>query len=185
MEEYLDILTPSGTLTGKTALKSSVHSNGYYHNTAHLWLYTPNREILLAQRSATKVICPLLWDVSVAGHVDAGETITEAVIREAQEEIGLILSTDQLKKIGVFSSFQTYEKGLIDNEFHHTFIAPLNQPLNTLIPEPNEVEGLKLVTLINFEELLNASGTNSHFVPSNFAYYKLVLESITDTIKNH
>ena len=39
-----------------------------------------------------KNIYPLLWDVSVAGHIDAGETFFEAAIRECKEEIGLTLT---------------------------------------------------------------------------------------------
>ena len=89
MDEYIDIVSKEGIPTGKSALKSEIHSKGHYHNTAHIWLYTTQGEILLAQRSAKKKICPLLWDVSVAGHVDAGERIEEAALRELKEEIGL------------------------------------------------------------------------------------------------
>ena len=112
--------------------KSEIHSKGYYHNTAHVWLYTANGEILLAQRSATKVICPSLWDVSVAGHVDAGEFIIQAAIREVKEEIGLELHTNDLQKIGVFKCLQSYNNAIIDNEFHHTYIGELRVPLNKL-----------------------------------------------------
>ena len=75
MPEYIDIVTKQGIPTGKSALKSDIHTKGYYHNTAHVWLFIKDGQVLLAQRAASKLICPLLWDVSVAGHVDAGETI--------------------------------------------------------------------------------------------------------------
>ena len=61
MIEYIDIVTKEGVVTGSSASKSQIHTKGYYHNTAHVWLYTKNREILLAQRAASKLICPLLW----------------------------------------------------------------------------------------------------------------------------
>ena len=129
MEDYIDIITEFGTPTGKSASKSEVHTKGYYHNTAHIWLYTPNGKILLQQRSKLKVIYPLLWDVSVAGHVDAGETIEQAAIRETKEEIGLDITENELKKIGIFECFQSYDNTIIDNEFHHTYIAELQCPL--------------------------------------------------------
>ena len=56
------------------------------------------RQILLQQRSHKKTIHPLLWDVSVAGHIDAGETFIEAALRETKEEIGLLLKQKILKK---------------------------------------------------------------------------------------
>ena len=102
MEEYIDILTKEGNPTGESAPKSKIHQKGYYHNTAHIWFYTKSGEILLAQRAASKTICPLLWDVSVAGHIDAGETVEVAAIRETKEEIGLDISENDLIKIGVF-----------------------------------------------------------------------------------
>ncbi|HRV55626.1 MAG TPA: NUDIX domain-containing protein, partial [Mangrovimonas sp.] len=78
MEEYLDILDKTGKPLGESYLKSVVHQKGYYHNTVHIWFYTKEGQILLAQRSFKKTICPGMWDVSVAGHVDAGETLEAA-----------------------------------------------------------------------------------------------------------
>ncbi|WP_053977734.1 NUDIX hydrolase [Mangrovimonas xylaniphaga] len=178
MDELIDIVTKEGTLTGVSCPKSEIHTKGHYHNTAHIWLYTKNGDILLAQRSFEKAICPGMWDVSVAGHVDAGESIEEAAIRETQEELSLDLKQTDLDKIGVFECFQSYPFGITDNEFHHTYIAELQVPLEILKPQPGEVEALKLVDIATFKELLKNSGNNDHFVPSNRAYYETVLEAI-------
>jgi len=177
-DEYIDIVTEHGKETGKKALKSEIHSKGYYHNTAHVWLYTANGEILLAQRSATKVICPSLWDVSVAGHVDAGEFIIQAAIREVKEEIGLELHTNDLEKIGVFKCLQSYNNAIIDNEFHHTYIGELRVPLNKLKLQKGEVDDVKLVSFVVFNNLITNIGENNHFIPSNKHYYEFVLKSI-------
>ena len=179
MEEFIDIITKQGEPTGKSVLKSKIHNKGYYHNTAHIWFYTNNEEILLSQRSVKKIICPLLWDVSVAGHVDSGETIKQAALREIKEEIGLIISENNLNKIGVFECFQTYENGIIDNEFHNTFIAELSVPLSKLVLQKEEVEAIKLVSFDAFEALIkNIDNNDNHFVPSNKSYYEFVLQVI-------
>ena len=183
MEEYIDIVTKEGKPTGQSVLKSEIHSKGYYHNTAHLWLYTNEGQILIAQRAASKLICPLLWDVSVAGHVDSGETIEKAAIRETLEEISLTLSEADLVKIGVFECFQSYPNGITDNEFHHTFISELKVPIEQLIPQTGEVEALKLFPIKTFEEKLKFKTEDNYFIKSNKAYYQFVLKAIKNAIK--
>jgi isopentenyldiphosphate isomerase len=183
LDELIDIVTKDGEPTGKTALKSEIHKHGWFHNTIHLWLYTNKGEILLQQRSHKKKIFPLLWDVSAAGHIDAGETFIEAALRETKEEIGLDLQPEELQKIGIHKHLSSYNNGAIqDNEFHHVFIAELTKELNTLIPQKEEVEALKLVSLKEFNILLEHSETNGHFVPTNKSYYTFVSTNIAKVL---
>ena len=44
--------------------------------------------LLLGRRSAEKAFCPDTWDV-IGGHVEAGETFGDALLREVEEEIGI------------------------------------------------------------------------------------------------
>mgnify|MGYP001471383996 CR=1 FL=1 len=88
MDELIDIVDENGNYTGKTCLKSEAHKNGYFHPTIHIWLYTPDQQILLQKRALTKKVFPGLWDISVAGHIAAGEDIKIAAIIEIKEEIG-------------------------------------------------------------------------------------------------
>jgi len=178
LEEYIDIVSKTGQATGKSALKSEIHKKGHYHNTVHIWFYTIKGEILLQQRAASKAIYPLLWDVSVAGHIDAGESLKSGAVREIAEEIGLIVSEDSLNKIGVFECFKKYNNGIIDNEFHHTFLTKLDAPITRLTPQKEEVEALKLVSINTFKALLKNSETNGHFVSNNKKYYEFVLSEI-------
>ncbi|NNF83348.1 MAG: NUDIX domain-containing protein [Flavobacteriaceae bacterium] len=185
MDEYIDIVDENGRFTGQTVLKSEAHLNGWFHNTIHVWLYAPNGDILLSQRSAQKIIFPLLWDVSAAGHVDSGESIANAAKRETLEELGLELSDQELKPVGVYKHLSTYDDGRIkDYEFHYAHIAPLKVELNNLVLQEGEVDAVKLVSHNQFIELLEGSPDNMHFVPSNGNYYKLILEQVAKAVKN-
>ncbi len=82
MDERIDILTPEGKPTGKTALKSEAHKNGWFHATVHIWLFTSDEKILLQKRALTKKVFPGLWDISVAGHIGAGESILSSAKRD-------------------------------------------------------------------------------------------------------
>lgn len=179
MDEYIDIVDALGQPTGKKALKSEAHKNGWYHNTIHVWFYTRNGHILLQQRSRKKQILPLLWDVSVAGHIDAGETLETAAIRETREEIGLEINARDLKKIAVYCHEAIYFNATIkDNEFHHVYIAELKVPLKELVVQTSEVEALKLVSIATFKNLILNSSKNMHFVSTNADYYEFVSDEI-------
>ncbi len=183
MNEYIDIVSETGEPTGQVALKSEAHKKGLWHNTIHLWLFTKKGEILLQQRSHKKSIYPLLWDVSAAGHIDAGESFTNATIRETKEELGLDLNTNDLKKIGVHKHLSTYANGTIqDNEFHQVFVAELKVKIEKLVPQDDEVEAIKLVSFKEFRSLLEDSQNNNHFVATNRSYYLFVLDKISELI---
>ncbi|MDP5158852.1 MAG: NUDIX domain-containing protein [Flaviramulus sp.] len=179
MDEYIDIVDAEGNQTGDAELKSVIHQKGYYHHTAHIWFYNKEDQILLSQRSAKKIICPLLWDVSVAGHIDSGETPKQAAIRETKEEIGLDISENDLIEIGVFKCFQSHGNDIQDNEFHNTFIVELKAELSELTPQEEEVEALKLISFKKFQHYLDViNDDNNHFIASNKSYYECVLNAI-------
>lgn len=181
--EWIDILDRNGIPTGKKALKQDIHKHGYYHNTVHIWFYTENGDILLAQRAASKLICPNLWDVSVAGHVDAGETLITAAIREINEELGIHINEVDLVPIGVFLHENEYNNGAIkDYEFHNVYITELKCKLKDLNIDKNEVQAIKTVTFDEFEQLLDNSNTNLHFISSNRIYYEFVIQEIKNQL---
>jgi len=155
MDEVIDILTPEGKPTGKTALKSEAHKKGWYHATVHIWLFTTSKKILLQKRALTKKIFPGLWDISVAGHIGAGESVLNAAKREVFEEIGLELSEEDLIKIGTRVHQVSHSNGIIDNEHHHVFIAELKKPLSELKIQKEEVAAIQLFDLAILKQTKN------------------------------
>jgi 8-oxo-dGTP diphosphatase len=51
-------------------------------------IFVRNGRILLGRRSPHLLSCPNCWDV-IGGHVEEGETVEHALVREAEEEVGL------------------------------------------------------------------------------------------------
>lgn len=178
MDELIDILDENGNPTGRTLMKSEAHQNGLFHPTVHVWCYTANGRILVQQRAGDKATHPLLWDVSVAGHVGAGEDILNSAIREVREEIGLKIRRQDLKKIGVFKSVHKHGANLTDCEFHHTFLCELKVPLKSLKKQESEVAALALVPLFHLAEETLGLVQPYKYVPHNIDYYKAVLEAI-------
>ncbi len=178
MDELVDILDSEGNFIGKTALKSEAHRQGWFHPTIHVWFYTKGGKLLIQQRAKDKDTHPLLWDVSVAGHIGAGEKIEISAVREVQEEIGLTISTAELEKIGVFKSVHEHSEHLIDCEFHHTFLCELKVPLEGLRKQESEVEDLALISLLQFSEETWGMANLKKYVPHEIDYYKTIIKEI-------
>jgi isopentenyl-diphosphate delta-isomerase len=180
MDELIDILTPEGKPTQKTALKSEVHKNGWFHATVHIWLFTSDKKILLQKRALTKKVFPGIWDISVAGHIGAGEEILEAAKREIFEEIGLELEEKDLIKIGTRIHQVTHKNGIQDNEHHHIFIAELKVPVSALTMQEEEVAGLKLWNLTVLKQTKNLENV---LLPRFHEYYCAVYDKIISHLK--
>jgi isopentenyl-diphosphate delta-isomerase len=180
MDELIDILTPEGKPTQKTALKSEAHKNGWFHATVHIWLFTSDKKILLQKRALTKKVFPGIWDISVAGHIGAGEEILEAAKREIFEEIGLKLEEKDLIKIGTRIHQVTHKNGIQDNEHHHIFIAELKVPVSALTMQEEEVAGLKLWNLTVLKQTKNLENV---LLPRFHEYYCAVYDKIIGHLK--
>ena len=182
MDELIDILTPEGKSTGKTALKSEAHKKGWFHATAHIWFFTSDKKILLQKRALTKKVFPGIWDISVAGHIGAGEEILEGAKREVFEEIGLILEDKDFIKIGTRIHQVNHENGIQDNEHHHVFIAELKTPISELTMQPEEVAGLELWDLKVLKETKNLENV---LLPRFHEYYVTVYNKIISHLKEN
>ncbi|WP_313790956.1 NUDIX hydrolase [Flagellimonas alvinocaridis] len=182
MDERVDILDEQGNPTGASCLKSEAHRKGLLHPTIHVWLYTKDGRILLQQRGKHKDTHPLLWDVSVAGHVSSGEDIEWAAVREVQEEVGLTISNTDLKPIGKVKAIHKIAEDFIDAEFHHIFLCELKVPLSKLTKQESEVEALKLVPLLQFAEETWGMARVEKYVPHGTEYYKTVIKELKNRI---
>lgn len=92
MTEWLDVVDKNGAPTGQQVERERAHREGIRHRTAHVWLlrhHAGQTEILLQMRSKDKDSFPGCYDISSAGHIPAGESVTESALRELREELGV------------------------------------------------------------------------------------------------
>jgi len=83
------VIEPDGEVIGM-ASRAYCHSGAkILHPVVHLHIINRRGELYLQKRSMKKDIQPGKWDTAVGGHVDYGEKVTEALYREASEELGL------------------------------------------------------------------------------------------------
>lgn len=85
----LPVVDEGGKVLGK-ATRGFLHGGSkILHPVVHLHVFNSKGEMYLQKRPEWKDIQPGKWDTAVGGHVDYGETVEEALLREAREELGL------------------------------------------------------------------------------------------------
>jgi isopentenyldiphosphate isomerase len=175
-EEMIDLLSPDGTPLGRVKEKSLVHRDGDWHRTAHLWIVTPDRRVLLQKRAASKVNHPSLWDVSVAGHVDAGESPETAAVREAREELGIEIAEGELRQIGtIHEQWVIDERSYIDNEIQSVFLVRRSVEPTRLVLQPGEVDDVELLSV---SELRTAVSSRAARLVPHWPEYELLLAEL-------
>jgi len=87
-----------------------------YYRTIFIIVKDEKDKVLLQKRSSSKDLYPNCWDLSVGGHVNYGETYTEAAIKELREELGIVTNVKGLRFIG-----EVLVRLPSSNEFFHVF----------------------------------------------------------------
>ena len=152
MIELLDVLTETGAPTGLVKPKPDVHRDGDLHRASHVWIVGSDGRVLLQRRALAKRTWPGLWDVSVAGHVSAGESAIDAAIRETFEEIGLRLTPEELTHIATLRFHCELPDGYVENELHDVYLLRRDVDLATLTLDPLEVAEVRFVSFDDLDD---------------------------------
>ena len=179
MNEFVEIYSSTGKKTGKKELLSIAHQKGYPHATVHVWLFTNSGNLVIQKRSINKKINPNIWDIiSVAGHVKFGESIKDAVIREAKEELNLKVLKDNLKIHDVYYYKKKYNN-LIDAEFHHSFSYKVSSSEIDMETENNEVSEVNLISIKNLKDIIR-NNTPGYLIFNDMKEYYANMISIIE-----
>ncbi len=101
---------------------------------------------MLAQRKFTKKHDPGKWGPAVAGTVDEGETYDSNIVKEAEEEIGLLnITPDKGPKYYVTGEY---------NYFCQCYTLTIDTPADMLSIKEDEVEQIKWLTRDQLEKAL-------------------------------
>ncbi len=96
--ERFDVVNALDEVTAQ-ASRFEVHQQRLQHRAVHVFVFNAVGELFLQKRSRWKDVCPLLWDSSAAGHVNAGQDYAETAAREVQEELGVSATVEFVEKI--------------------------------------------------------------------------------------
>lgn len=174
-DELIDLLDDKGNKTGRTVMKHEAHVKGLWHETAHVWIYTTKREILLQQRSKKHSDIAGLWDFSAGGHIETGQGVESAAIREVKEELGLNISKQLLKKVFDLKAQNSHD-GIKNNEYYRVFLYKLHS-IPKFILQKEEVADAKFISIDLLEKELKDPVKRKQYV-SHGAYWFKAIDAI-------
>ena len=162
-DELIDICDEFNNLTRIQKMKSEAHREGLWHRAAHIWIYNSKGEILLQLRAKGKLLFPDVWDISVGGHVSAGEDPVISGLRELEEEIGLKVEQDDLQFLNIRKVKAIY-KELRNNEFYYVYFLKFDGNIKKMKLQNEEVQKIQFLSMgkIEKELKLNPSRYSPH-----------------------
>lgn len=156
-EELIDVLDENGVFTGAILPRSEIHKKGLWHRSIVVAIVNEKNEVLLQQRSSNKEKNAGMWDISVAGHISAGQDSLSAAAREINEEVSVLLGyRTEIKDFRYMYSFrkeQKFKEDFIERQFYDFFILRTSGlDDKTLYFQESEVQAVKFVELTELEK---------------------------------
>jgi len=143
MDEEIEILDAAGRPAGR-APRARAHREGLWHRAANVFLFDHDGRLLVQRRAQSKDVCPGAWDLSVAEHLEPGESYAEGAARGLREELGV--SGVVLEPLGGVRPcrIEMDEPFVRDFEFQQSFRGTLDAEV---VPDPQEVAEIGHCTL--------------------------------------
>lgn len=129
--ELLPIVDENGNTIGKTTRSEAHGPKRPLHPVVHLHLFNSQGKLYLQRRPLWKDVQPGKWDTATGGHVGYGESISNALMREVSEELGITGYTPSFLGKYVFESN-------VERELVHVFSTTFDGEVH---PNDEELDG--------------------------------------------
>jgi len=120
--------------------KDNFYTGKYIHRSSHLILFNSKNEILLQQRSETKIVWSNLYTFSVDATV-ADESYEDCIQREMQEELGISISA---KRLFTFPHFDATDKA-----WKCVFVGRSDAAIT---PDPRETQEVRWINVSELQK---------------------------------
>ena len=174
MMELIDVLDENGNKTGNTIDKDKAHLDGIYHPVVHIAVLSKDKKkILLQKRCASKKICPNMWDVAAAGHVDYNEDSLVSAKREFSEELGLDSNNYEFNFVGIFREIYDNQMYKV-REYASLYVIYADIDIKDIKIQEDEVSEVQWMSREKLEKLLSTDKIIWH------EYYDYILNLMND-----
>jgi len=134
----------------------------------HICIFNSKGEMLIQQRQSTKKAWPNLWDISVGGHDEAGETPQMSAERELFEELGI-------KKD--FTNIRPHLTINFVHGFDDYFLIKEDLDPESLTLQKEEVQAVKWASRDEIKKMIEEG--------SFIGYYKSLIDLLFDSLNQY
>lgn len=161
MDEWFSLADETGAEKG-SATRRECHGGSFLlHRVVHLLVFRTDGALLLQKRALTKDIQPGKWDTSVGGHVQAGESLDDALVREAAEELGIAdMRAERL--------YTYIMESPVEREYVTTFRCVWDGPVSH---QQDEIDEVRWFASDSLDELLSGDTVTPNF-REEWEYYR-------------
>ena len=147
----LPLVDEDGRVIG-TAPRSVAHEQHLLHPVVHLHVLNSAGDIYLQHRPTWKQTQPGKWDSAVGGHIDAGEDVATALLRETREEIGI---TD--------FKYRALEKYVFECELDRELVYPFMTIYDGPVCPSDELDGGRFWSRAEIEAAIGTGQLTPNF----------------------
>ncbi|MBO4309590.1 MAG: NUDIX domain-containing protein [Lachnospiraceae bacterium] len=143
-------------------------SEDAYTCVLHVLIFNSKGEMLIQQRQSFKKGWPNLWDITVGGHTEAGETSQQSASRELFEELGIKRD---------FTGVRPHFTINFPHGFDDFYFVEEDIDLDSLILQPEEVQAAKWASRDEIKRMI----VDGEFIE----YYPSLIDFMFDSRKNY
>lgn len=163
MEEYWDIYDENRIFQNRTIRRGDTFEDGEYYVCCEVWIQNSKGEMLITQRHPDKKAGGL-WEF-IGGGVLTGETSEQAAVREVKEEIGILLTTNELSLLNIYKN---------RNYFMDIYLAKKDVNIQSILLDENETVNAKWVSQKELQLMIE----NQKLVRSVVLRYNMLKDKI-------
>lgn len=150
-DEIFDVVNDADEVVG-TATRREVHENSLLHRAMFI-LFLKGDTAILQKRSSKVEHSAGALGSTAAGHLLAGETYEQGLLRECAEETGWLINSKNAHFLGKLRhKHSDAYGGKVHDVFHAFFVYEFEADASELIPDGHEVESFVAYPL---EQILN------------------------------
>lgn len=136
--EHFDLYNIDRLPTGKQIQRGQPIEDGSYYSVVHVLIFNGDKMLIQQRTNRANCVFPNLWDVSVGGHMQAGEKSRFSAQRELQEELGIDCDFSDRRPAFTLNFHQGFDDFYLIN---------MNLDINDVKIQKEEVQAVKFATL--------------------------------------